>query len=55
MEKHEINETDLKIASIGGEMLSKPFPIAPSTPSHHLLQNHGKEGVVHPWITGLWK
>jgi hypothetical protein len=32
-EKHRIHEIDLKTARIGGEMLSEPLPIAPSTPS----------------------
>jgi hypothetical protein len=34
-------------------MLPEPLPVAPSTPSHHLLQQHDKEGVVHPLDYGI--
>jgi hypothetical protein len=52
-EKHEIDETDMKTARIGGETMSEPLPDAPSTPSHHLLQEHDKEGLVHPLNMGI--
>jgi hypothetical protein len=32
-EKHTIHDTDLKTTRIGGETLSEPLSVAPSTPS----------------------